>query len=149
MSLFTGGLHSSAHGKHWDISHHISIRHKRWEWKNYILKLFLVSPLESSVPPFAIILEWMCCCICSKVFDPSFVCTFFVTRCEHGDAGSASTVGGRPELRPWHRSRCWKLLWSSWVYGPYLFSICSSHLTTPVCNLTVFSSKIFINKNTI
>lgn len=61
MSLFTGGLYSSAHGKHWDISNHISIRHKRWEWKklftfkNDILKFLLVSPLESSVLPLAIV----------------------------------------------------------------------------------------------
>lgn len=35
ISFFTGGFYSSAHGKHWDISNHISIGHKRWEWKIY------------------------------------------------------------------------------------------------------------------
>lgn len=42
----------------------------------------------------------------------------FLCRCKHGDVGSPGFVGGRPELRPRHRSRCWELLWSSRVYVP-------------------------------
>lgn len=34
----------------------------------------------------------------------------FLCRCKHGDVRSPGFVGGGPELWPWHRARCWKLL---------------------------------------
>lgn len=59
----------------------------------------------------------------------------FIIRCEHGDAGSPGIVGGGPELRPWHRSRCRKLLRSSWVYEP-LFG--DDFLRCQICRVLFF-----------
>ena len=84
-------------------------------------------------------------CVCSRMFDSELsVWLLSIDRCKYGDVGSSGAVGGRPELRPRHRTRCWKLLWSSWVYGPLYFPCFSKFKTHVTFNN---KTKIYPQKN--
>lgn len=57
MSRSAGGLHSSAHGKHWDISNHLSLRDTRWEFKK---KETLNSSVTTREPHFFTVWSTFC-----------------------------------------------------------------------------------------
>lgn len=120
-SGFTGGLHPSPHGEHWDISNRLSLRDTRWERKTFIRVWNEFHHKRALFLHFSSHFEWTSCRNTPASGRLIWALRVFNNRRKHGDAGPPGIVGGGPELRPRHRARRWKLLWSSWVYVLLLF----------------------------